>query len=530
MTLATLTAAAYKWYADQPTLGLVAQDEAVQWHNLLLLMGGCVMIALSVIALALVVRRYVRDIVRAQSGSKAAKRVTAVVLSACFAFGVLEGISKSGIIGYSDANAGEGWWLRDNPEDKSYVTNDYVHVSFERRIIPDEASVFVDYRPADSTNDSDWVTLVQSTFAAFPNPTNIPFANAISNSWHVYSDWTPGPSVQTNGILHADWGKSRRDAAERARGLAVGIPVQTRVALDGKSLPNQPSGKAYTARDYVQDGLVAMWDGVENAGWGLHDSAAKSWKNLTGLGGDLPTAQAYAWGADHLDADAMNVASQVCSLVSIERTALYPALTNAYARRTMTVEARQSYRARVPGGTGANWVTILGVNPNCTYYFISVRRNAAGNLENSVYDFASSGWGYCWFSVGGLPPDEPHTFTLRMTEADAATRVWMDVSYDGAKKFEGWRPTDMGSGWFRPTTWMTANWRNLRTSGNGFRGTHAAKIYCTRIYSRALTPEEVAHNARIDRLRFGEDAVATVAAEDAPASDESETETKGTNE
>lgn len=24
----------------------------------------------------------------------------------------------------------------------------------------------------------------------------------------------------------------------------------------------------YTAKDYVQDGLVAMWDGIENAGWG----------------------------------------------------------------------------------------------------------------------------------------------------------------------------------------------------------------------------------------------------------------------
>ena len=27
----------------------------------------------------------------------------------------------------------------------------------------------------------------------------------------------------------------------------------------------------YTAKDYVQDGLVAMWDGIENAGWGTHD-------------------------------------------------------------------------------------------------------------------------------------------------------------------------------------------------------------------------------------------------------------------
>lgn len=36
----------------------------------------------------------------------------------------------------------------------------------------------------------------------------------------------------------------------------------------------------YTAKDYVQDGLVAMWDGIENAGWGVHDSNATVWKDL----------------------------------------------------------------------------------------------------------------------------------------------------------------------------------------------------------------------------------------------------------
>ena len=32
-------------------------------------------------------------------------------------------------------------------------------------------------------------------------------------------------------------------------------------------------GGVPTARDYVQDGLIAMWDGIENAGWGLHSNA-----------------------------------------------------------------------------------------------------------------------------------------------------------------------------------------------------------------------------------------------------------------
>lgn len=37
-----------------------------------------------------------------------------------------------------------------------------------------------------------------------------------------------------------------------------------------------------TAKDYVQNGLIAMWDGIENAGWGIHDPNATTWKDLIG--------------------------------------------------------------------------------------------------------------------------------------------------------------------------------------------------------------------------------------------------------
>lgn len=37
-----------------------------------------------------------------------------------------------------------------------------------------------------------------------------------------------------------------------------------------------------TARDYVQRGLIAMWDAIENAGWGIHDATTMTWKDLVG--------------------------------------------------------------------------------------------------------------------------------------------------------------------------------------------------------------------------------------------------------
>lgn len=42
----------------------------------------------------------------------------------------------------------------------------------------------------------------------------------------------------------------------------------------------EASPASYTAADYIQDGLVCMWDGIENAGWGMHDDLAETWVNL----------------------------------------------------------------------------------------------------------------------------------------------------------------------------------------------------------------------------------------------------------
>ena len=39
---------------------------------------------------------------------------------------------------------------------------------------------------------------------------------------------------------------------------------------------------AYTSADYVRDGLVACWDGKENAGSGVHNPSATTWLDVVG--------------------------------------------------------------------------------------------------------------------------------------------------------------------------------------------------------------------------------------------------------
>ena len=47
-----------------------------------------------------------------------------------------------------------------------------------------------------------------------------------------------------------------------------------------------------TAADYIQNGLIAHFDGIENVGFGLHSDTSLIWKNLGSLGSQCDAARA----------------------------------------------------------------------------------------------------------------------------------------------------------------------------------------------------------------------------------------------
>lgn len=116
----------------------------------------------------------------------------------------------------------------------SYVTNDAVYVAFTRLIAPASAPLMIDYRQIDRTNATDWVTYLSTTFAAFDQPQLIRFPAATNYDWAVYTTWTPGPTVQTNGVWHAYWGVDRK-------GGGYMIPVRTCVRDDGEVIATPKS-------------------------------------------------------------------------------------------------------------------------------------------------------------------------------------------------------------------------------------------------------------------------------------------------
>ena len=54
---------------------------------------------------------------------------------------------------------------------------------------------------------------------------------------------------------------------------------------------------ALTSRSYVQDGLIAQYDGINNVGHGVaHDPNAATWVDLTGNGNNGTVNAAVTWG------------------------------------------------------------------------------------------------------------------------------------------------------------------------------------------------------------------------------------------
>jgi len=118
----------------------------------------------------------------------------------------------------------------------SYVTNDFVHVSFEKSaLVPDSADFLGYFRPCGSNSDDDWIEFLATTFALFHSPSNVPFAGALTNDFQFFTTFTPGPSVHTNGVAVVNWMMPTGGATNAI------VPVRTGIYVGGRRLAPNPA-------------------------------------------------------------------------------------------------------------------------------------------------------------------------------------------------------------------------------------------------------------------------------------------------
>ena len=204
-----------------------------------------------------------------------------------------------------------------------------------------------------------------------------------------------------------------------------------------------------TAKDYVQDGLIAMLDGIENAGWGVHDPNATVWKDLSVDGNDINVDLTQASWEDGF----LKVTGTTCTRDE--------EITNI---ATLEVLFRESLGFSYPNNKGPFFVLGERKGPCCLWY-----EHVAGGASNNTHIssniavpksiLASRSYTYSPLSyyVNG------EKMSLYMPPSTLADAVGCKATAVGGKPIE---------------------------------------IYHVRAYSRALTADEIAHNYAVDKARF----------------------------
>ena len=215
-----------------------------------------------------------------------------------------------------------------------------------------------------------------------------------------------------------------------------------------------------TARDYVQDGLIAMWDGIENAGWGVHDASATTWADLVGRSATAPIPSGWSFSDKCLNvesSDSLTFPTQFYQTYTVEY--LFQVVQYVNECLFESVAGNAGFRYKLTSGSG------LQLYFNSGYLTV----NTATYAETFLAPMSVSG------SVVG-----------QQTQGIVAS--YKNGSLVGSGTLEA--PT---------ATADTPSWSiGRRNTKYGCK----QKCYAFRLYNRALTSDEIAANYAIDKARF----------------------------
>lgn len=216
---------------------------------------------------------------------------------------------------------------------------------------------------------------------------------------------------------------------------------------------------------YVTEGLVAHYDGIKNTAMG-HSASSVMWKDLSGNGND-GTIYGGIWNEEALDFDGIDDWVSLGEMnypnITLEIVAV---CSNTGATSPITYIGNFEY-----GGYGIEQYPKDNANTMSAYLNTTYTKRISNNAFQKDKKYSLSG--------------VYDTTTLSL--------------FENGQKVSG--NTTGNLGFPRNNTVMAigANPNGNNATGGYLKG----KVYCARIYNRALTDEEVRKNYEIDKIRFG---------------------------
>lgn len=209
---------------------------------------------------------------------------------------------------------------------------------------------------------------------------------------------------------------------------------------------------------YTTDGLINRWDGIDNAGTGVHDSSATVWKDLAG-NLDMELLANGKWKANAL----------VCAGAAAQATTKASAYTTIETAYKMT---STSGRIMVTSGLNTRFVVFdwIDSNKNVEEYFSGLDANTLTIKRATQLD-------------------RMHT-SAAVYSGNTVSAIYSE----GVKDV---------SGFVQKNSWGVGDGKMMvgdRINGKAYPWT--GEIYAIRFYNRALTDAEIANDRLIDMLRF----------------------------
>ncbi len=251
---------------------------------------------------------------------------------------------------------------------------------------------------------------------------------------------------------------------------------------------------AATSADYVQGGLIAHWDGIDNTltdGVRSHTENATVWSDLAGLNDvTLPACVTVEDNAMYSEASTSKKAGTD-----------YPKLTSLQWKSGSTTNKFSGLQSGVPAFTvevvseRGNWTK--SDNYNNIQAVFQTPRGSIGYRQNKTngfylrYPFSTKRHYIRHFLPENANATEIHALSVDLGngEVDSRERFFMDG-------VDVWAKTELESGYNTYTlSWGTyyAMFGNLRAN---------LRIYAIRVYRRPLSAYERARNHQIDLVRF----------------------------
>ena len=272
---------------------------------------------------------------------------------------------------------------------------------------------------------------------------------------------------------------------------ALGQLVHSNMGAKGISFVSDSMPPGYTAADYVQDGLIAMWDGIENAGFGVHDPNATTWKDLSPSGFDLTNQQRAFDSQFYWKADCIYCNDGSGSRFFGAKGGVPQSLVDAVNSGDVTIQGVVRHMRTVNAGCLLSQLYEGGQSNNLTVLCPVYGGSAAIREQWSA---ASVQYGLPKPSAP-LVAERPSFISLTKKSDSSMTSLCVvnGVSFSAEGNSGNYNAMTTTGRFALMGMGAPAFWSGRHTIG---------ELYAIRIYNRALTAAEIAANYAIDKARF----------------------------